>query len=85
MISIGKLILVPMVGITGAVLLGYTKVELASMLVLFGGPIAVSSYPMAQEMGMDGDLAAQAVLTSTVMVLFTLFVYITILNSMGLI
>jgi len=85
MICIGKLILVPMVGITGAVLLGYTKVELASMLVLFGGPIAVSSYPMAQEMGMDGDLAAQAVLTSTVMVLFTLFVYITILNSMGLI
>lgn len=83
-IGVCRLIVVPLVGLTGAVLLGYHGAEIASMLVLFGGPVAVSSYPMAQEMGMDGDLAAQAVLTTTIMVLFTLFIYITILNSWGI-
>lgn len=80
-----RLILIPALGLAGAVLLSFRGVELISMLVLFGGPVAVASYPMAQQMGLDGEFAAQAVLVTTLLVLGTLFMFITGLGTFNLI
>lgn len=47
--------------LTGAVLLGIRDVSLATLIAVFASPTAVSSYPMAQQLGGDADLAAAQV------------------------
>ena len=56
---------------------------LVSILVLMGGPIAVSSYAMSVEMKGDGDLAAQIILVSTILVIPTFIAGITLLGTLG--
>jgi len=46
------------------------------LLILFGAPCAVSSYPMAEAMGGDGPLAASQVVLTTIFSMGTLFVLI---------
>ena len=58
--------------------------ELFLMLMIFGTPVATSSYPMAQNMGGDGQLAGQLVFVSTVASLATIFVFIFTLSRLGL-
>lgn len=79
-----KLFAVPAVFVTIAVLLGYRKVELISLLVLYGSPVAVSSYPMALAMNCDGELASQAVLVTTVCSVASMIIWIFSLTSLGL-
>ena len=50
--------------------------ELAVIVILFGAPTAVSSFPMAQAMGGDGQLAANTVVMTTVLSMGTLFALI---------
>ncbi len=78
-----KLILVPIIGIGGALLLGFTGENLIPLIIFFGGPVAVSSYPMAQAMGGDGDLANQAVVFSTFFSMFTLIAWIALAANLG--
>lgn len=59
-----------------AVLLGFRGMELAVIVILFGAPTAVSSFPMAQAMGGDGQLAANTVVMTTVLSMGTLFALI---------
>ena len=81
---VSKLILVPIIGIGGAILLGFSGENLIPLIIFFGGPVAVSSYPMAQNMGGDGDLANQAVVFTTILSLFTLIIFITIAANLGI-
>ena len=83
-VTIARLVLVPLIVITIAVLVGYRGVELASILVLFGGPVAIASFSMALQMGLDGELAAQCVMVTMISVIFTMFVFISSLGSLGL-
>ena len=50
-----------------------------------GAPTAVSSYPMAQQMGGDGPLAAQAVVLTSAFSLCTMFLWIFLLKNLSLI
>ncbi|MDO4192361.1 MAG: AEC family transporter [Erysipelotrichaceae bacterium] len=79
-----KMIVVPMIVLTAAVMIGYRGEELVTLLVLFGGPAAISSYTMAVQMGLDGDLASQCVVISTIAVVVTMFLFITGFSAMGL-
>lgn len=79
-----KMIVVPMIVLTAAVMIGYRGEELVTLLVLFGGPAAISSYTMAVQMGLDGDLASQCVVISTITVVVTMFLFITGFSAMGL-
>lgn len=80
-----KLIGSPLIFLGISIALGLRGVALACAFVAFGAPTAVSSYPMAQQMGGDGELAAEMVaLTSTLSVLST-FLFVFALKSMGLI
>ena len=80
-----KLILSPLIFLAAAVALGVREVALACAFIAFGAPTAVSSYPMAQQMGGDGELAAECVAITSVMCIFTTFLFVYAMKSMGLI
>lgn len=78
------LIVVPLILAAAAYAIGLRGVELFLVVAVFGTPVASGSYPMAMNMGGDGELAGQFVFTSTVLSLFTLFIWIVVLNQAGL-
>ena len=65
-------------------LIGLRGVELFLILMIYGTPVATASYPMAQNMGGDGQLAGQLVFTSTVASLATIFLFIFTMSRLGL-
>ena len=79
-----RLILLPVVMVSFAYFIGLRGVELFLILMIFGTPVATSSYPMAQNMGGDGQLAGQLVFVSTVASLATIFIFIFTLSRLGL-
>ena len=81
---VGKLVIVPLVLAAIAYRIGLRGVELFLVVAVFGTPVASGSYPMATNMGGDGELAGQLVFTSTVLSLFTLFIWIVVLEQTGL-
>lgn len=81
----GKLVIVPLVGITLAAIIGMRGGDLALLIAALASPTAVSSYPMALQMDGDGDLAAQIVAFSTVICIITVFLWVFALKQFGLI
>ena len=79
-----RLLLLPLLTLPLAWLIGLRGVELFLILMIFGTPVATASYPMAQNMGGDGQLAGQLVFVSTVVSLGTVFLFIYALSRMGL-
>lgn len=82
---IGKTVIVPLVIIPLAVLLGFRDIALLSLTILFAAPTAVSSFTMAEAAGHDGELAGQLVVFSSIVSLFTVFLWIFALKSFALI
>ncbi len=80
-----KTIVAPLLTVLTALALGFRGASLGTVLIVFGGPTAVSSYIMAKQMKADYELASQILLISTLMSLFTLFAGIFILRSFALI
>lgn len=83
-VVLARLVLVPLVGVSAAILLGFSGEALACVLIAFGAPVAVSSFSMAQQMGGDENLAAQVVVVSSAACLFTLFGWIFAISTIGL-
>ena len=79
-----KLVILPLIMIPMVVVMGYRDADLLSGVLAYQTPVAVSSYIMAQQAGADGQLAGQLVVFSSVLSIFTLFVTIFILRTMGL-
>ncbi len=86
-----RLLIAPMLGLGLAILLStYTDLlhcttnEYASLIALFGTPVAVSSAVMAGEMGNDEQLATQLVMWTSIFSVFTVFLQVCILMSCGL-
>ena len=80
-----KLVVSPLVFVGASAALGLRDVALACSFVAFGSPTAVSSYPMAQQMGGDGELAAELVAVSSALSIATTFLFVFAMKSMGLI
>ena len=80
-----KLMVIPAVMLSIAYALGLRGLELFLIVVIYGTPVAAASYPMAQNMGGDGELAGEFVVISTVVSTITLFLWIFFMKSMGLI
>lgn len=80
-----KLIVSPLVFMAVAIALGIRDVALACIYIAFGAPTAVSSYPMAQQMGGDGELAAEIVAITSAFCILTTFLFVFAMKSMGLI
>ena len=80
-----KLVVVPLVMLTLGTLLGYRGDTLVPILAIFGAPIAVSSYTMAEQMDGDGTLAASLVVLTTAFSILTMFLFIFALKQLGLV
>ncbi|MBQ1281385.1 MAG: AEC family transporter [Oscillospiraceae bacterium] len=83
-----RIAIVPGVCVALAVLLRetlhITAIETPTILAICASPIAVSSAVMTQEIGGDEQLANQQVVWSSVLSMFTIFVFVFILRSIGM-
>ena len=80
-----RLFIAPLVFMAICVACGIRGVALACAFIAFGAPVAVSSYPMAQQMGGDGELAAECVAISSTLCIFSTFLFVYAMKSLGLI
>lgn len=83
-VTLVRLVLLPLIMVPLGWLIGLRGIELFLMLMIFGTPVATASYPMAQNMGGDGQLAGQLVFVSTVTSLGTVFMFIYTMSRLGL-
>ena len=80
-----RVIAVPTVALLAAYLVGgFTGAHFAAFVALFATPVAVSSVPMAQEMGADSGLAGQLVVWTTIVSAFTIFFFSFLLKAIGI-
>ena len=61
-----RLVVIPLIFVTGAIFLGFRGQELCAIFLLFAAPTAVSSYPMAVAMDADPEIAGQMGIFTTV-------------------
>ena len=80
-----KLIVSPLVFMGIGIACGLRGVALACAFIAFGAPVAVSSFPMAQQMGGDGELAAECVAISSALCVFSTFLFVYVMKITGLI
>ncbi len=81
-----RTVIVPIIGLGIAYLFfkdTFSGAHFAAFVAAFATPVAVSSVPMAQEMGSDSDLAGQLVIWTTLVSGFTVFLASFILKSLG--
>lgn len=80
-------VIVPLLGI-GVAYLAFGRIfsgaQFAALVAVFCTPVAVSSVPMAQEMGADVELAGQLVVFTTVTSALTVFVASFLLRAAGI-
>jgi len=78
-----RLIFLPTIMVLIALLFGFSSMELGVIFLLFGVPTAISSYIMAKEMNSDYELAGQILLLTTLFGVFTLFLGVFIMKTIG--
>ena len=80
-VLVAKLLVFPVLFLGIALMLGFRGAPLAVLLTVFGSPIAVSSFTMAQQMGGDDKLAGQLVVFSSIFSIGTMFLLIFFLKE----
>ncbi len=83
-ISLGKLIVMPAVIVTLAVLCGIRGADLLAIVVFSGSPAAVNTYSTAVSMGGNEELAGQAVVLTSSVSVVTLFLILSAIGLMGM-
>ena len=81
---LGRLVIVPLIFLTIAVLLGIRGPNLVALMVMLASPAAISSYTMACEMKGNGELAGMIVVFTSVLSIITIFLWVFILHMMKL-
>ena len=81
----GKLVVSPLIMVTLGALFGFRAETLVPILIYFGAPTAVSSFPMAQQMDGDGELAASLVVFTSALSILTIFLWVFVLKTLVLI
>lgn len=82
-VSLVKLLILPLLAVSVALLMGYRGDMLLAILVLFGAPTAMSSFPLACGLGGDTTLAGEQVAVTTALSLFTMFLFLFFLQLGG--
>ncbi len=80
-----RLVTAPLLMIFTGAFFGYRADILVVILAVFASPTAVASAPMAQTMGGNGELAGEIVASTSVLCVFTLFLFVFGLSQIGLI
>ncbi len=81
----GKLIIIPLVFIPISILFDYRGIELMALMAMFVSPTAIASYTMAQNMGANDELAGQIVVLTSILSIVSIFIWVSLLQSMQLI
>ncbi len=82
--NIIRLILVPAVGLTISILMGFRGNELAALFALYATPPAMITFAISQIMGGDSELAAQQIVSQSTVSIVTMFIWVFVLSSFGL-
>ena len=83
--SMIKLVIQPLIFLPVAAWMGFTGEKMIAILIMLASPTTPSCYIMAKSMKNDGVLTASVIVTTTLLVAFTLTGWIFILKSVGLI
>lgn len=75
-----RLLLLPVIATVGGILLGFTNVELMTILILFGSPCATACYTMSMGYDVDHTLANQLVVFTTICCQISLFILLMIFS-----
>ncbi len=84
---LARCLIVPLIALGSAYLLfknSFNGAEFAALVALFVTPVAVSSVPMAQEMGSDASLAGQLVVFTTIVSSLSIFFASLLLRLAGI-
>ncbi len=76
-----RLVVLPAIMLALSFPLGLSGFERFIIMIMYGAPVAVSTFPMAVNMNGDGKLAGDLVVLSTVFSILTLFVWISLLHA----
>ena len=79
-----RLVVFPGLALLGAALAGIRGVEFVTLIALFAAPCAINSFNMAMQMGGNKDLAASAVMATSALSFFTLFIWVTLFHHLGM-
>ncbi|MBR2930951.1 MAG: AEC family transporter [Clostridia bacterium] len=82
-----RVLILPVIALSIAVLFfreSFSGAEYAALIAVFCTPVAVSSVPMAQELGADAELAGQLVIFTTIFSSFTIFIASFIFKAIGI-
>jgi len=82
-VTIARLVIVPLFAMLVFVPAGFRTIDLSVLLCIFAAPTAVSSYIMAGNMGCDGELSGQIVVLTTVASSLTIFLFVFVLRTIG--
>ena len=79
-----RLIIVPAIVLSLAIILGFRGVELVTLIAVFATPCAVAGFAMAQQMQADAELAGNSVVYSSALSCFTIFGWVFLLKMLEL-
>ena len=80
----GKLVVLPLIIVTVAARLGIRGANLLAVLIYSGAPAAVNTYSTAVSMGGNEELAGEIVAVTSLLSVFTLFMFMTVMGNAGL-
>lgn len=83
--TLGKIVVPPLIMVPIAAALGFRDANLLSLVIVFASPAAVNSYTMAAAYGHDPELAGQLVVVTSVLSMVSVFGWIFLLRTLGLI
>lgn len=82
-VSFTKLILLCMIFLPVAISIGFRDEKLVAILIMLGSGTTSSSYIMAKNMGHEGVISSSVVMITTLLMSFTMTMWLFILRSMG--
>ena len=83
--TLGRLVIAPAIILPIAVWLGSRNIELVSLMTVFAAPCAVVGFTMAQQMDSDYELAGNCIIMTSGLSCFTIFGWIFLGKTLGLI
>lgn len=81
----GRLVIVPLIGVSIAIALGVSGPNLITVMVMLASPQAPTGYTMAEEYGANAELSGLVVVLTSVLSIFTMFVWVASISAMGLV
>jgi predicted permease len=83
--SIVKLFLMPSIVVLFAIVIGFANKDILLIYLLFGTPSATVSYIMTAAMNGDKDLAANIIMVTTILSIFSMTLFVFVFKTIGII